>query len=101
MTIQAKKIDKSYNLVDIKLPDDPSEKDILSAIAGTGDVVTVGVIGPWELLGDTGGTGDRLVVGRPPYIHADPKKRISCDLKNEKVVALVKLVDDGHKMLGA
>ena len=64
--------------------DDPTEVEIAEALGCTGDLVTLGQIGDWEVLSASVSGGDILVIGRPPII-GGASKRLSCTLDDQTV----------------
>ena len=101
MSIDAKRINSTGTVSTVTLTtDDPSEVDILDALGGKGNLVTLGRIGPWEILKTSEPNSDTLVIGAAPYIDAHPKRRTSCTLDDQKIKGLNALVNSGWLFLG-
>src|SRR5271157_5531057 len=92
MSIDAKLIDSTGTVSTVTFDsDDPSEPDIHNALGGKGALVSVGRLGPWEILKTNEPNSGTLVIGAAPYIDAHPKRRTSCALDDQKIRALKEL----------
>lgn len=91
--IEAKVLDSSGNVKTCQLADDPSDQQIIAALGAGRDIVTVGAVGDWEAVRIAGAKAPTLVIGAPPYLHADVKSRQSCNLSSDQVIALVAFID--------
>ena len=100
MAIDAKRVDANGNIRTVRLTtDDPSDVDLIGALGGKGNLITLGQIGTWEVLTTSEAPDEALVVGRPPFISDYPKRRTSCTLDDDKISQIVKLIRDGWKIL--
>lgn len=91
MAIVAKHIDKNNKIESISLSDDPSDIEIYDAAGGVEDTVrSVLIVENWEVF-NVRNTENFLIVGAPPFIHAVIKKRQSCELRDDQLLAIKKL----------
>jgi hypothetical protein len=99
--IDAKRIDAKGGITTVPLSsEDPADIDLVNALGGKGHLMTLGQIGPWEVLSTSDRKDETLVIGRPPYISDHPKRRSSCTLDDKKVTRIAALVREGWGLLG-
>lgn len=76
-----------------QLSDDPSDQDLINLLGGGVDIATLGAVGEWEIMRIRGAKAPTLVLGAPPYLHADVKRRQTCSLSDDQIVQLVSFFD--------
>jgi len=96
MAINAKLVTRQGPIEDVTLElDDPRDIDLIEALGG-GGLVTLGRIGPWEVLATTwANNAPALVIGVPPDISDAEPRRQTCDLNNVQVTGLLQAVRAG------
>lgn len=96
MPINAKIVDAAGEVKTIKLPDNPSDEDLIRALGAKGYLVAHRAwAGGYEVLGTIDGNGATLIVGLPPHMNGPPTLRTSCNLTDDQAKGLVKLVTSG------
>jgi hypothetical protein len=92
--IEAKSVNQNGHVTTVQLPDDPSDSDLIKALGGGDNCVSLAQVGDWEVLRVSGQTNPTLVVGAAPPMSAETKRRKTCPLADSKIIALVRFLDD-------
>ena len=82
MTITAKKVRGNSNVENVSLSDDPTDRELICALGGKGELVSVGIVCQWQVI-TTDQTDDHLIVGVPPYVVDLSKSRECCTLSDK------------------
>lgn len=92
MAITAKRVSPDGSVEDVHLNDNPDNMDLINALGGRGDIVTLGWIFSWEILKTTEGE-DILVVGAPPFIDVLNPRRQTCDFGDQKARDVIRALN--------